>query len=540
MNTARKRKAGRKNGGRIAVAVLSFALAALSAAPAPALAEEEAAVLKTVGFGGYQWLLIPNGERNADGFRPGEGKATLFLKTYSEEADGFGKVQFNPQNPYSSQYQGSNLQEQITFKVNYLSSLEKALIVRRTLTGTQGDGMYDTGVEMAGADAIDQLLWPLSYSEYNALTPAERDFGFHYYLRSPGGNNTNVWSYHYQSKAAQGLHTASSAYGVRPAFWLDLSSALFMSDAKNKNSAVASTLDPYTPPEDDYKFTMEDAGLAPDFTLDSLSRSGNTLTVSYSGAAYQASEGEIHYFLSALVRDGDDVITHYGRLKAIESTEDESGSVEVTLPEGFDPAADNLYLFVEQQNGDYHTNFAGTPRDITPPSVGSVTPSGTGAPVSGSLVLTFSEPMDTEYGGTASLSGGSGAAEETGEWSEDGTVCTLPYSGLDYATEYTVTVSGFRDRAGNVMADDSSHAFTTVAAPAGEKPPGEEEPEENSGNGDNGKNSENGGNGGNSGNSGNGANGGSNGSNCGDHLSATAENLMNKGVLQYKAKPQER
>ncbi|MDR2043046.1 MAG: Ig-like domain-containing protein [Clostridium sp.] len=292
------------------------------------------------------------------------------------------------------------------------------------------------------------------------------------------------------------------ALALRPALWLDLSSVLFTTAATDgKAGDPGSSLPEYTPPEGAYKFTAADASVAPDFAVRAVSREEDLLTVAYTGAAYQADETR---FLSALVREGDGVITHYGRLKAIGSKEDERGSVEVTLPEGFDPVRDTLYLFVEQSNGDNRTDFAGTPQkafpDTDPPSVGSVTPTGPGAPVSGSLVLTFSEPMDTAHG-TASLSGGSGAAEKSGIWSKGDTVCTLPYSDLAYATEYTVTVSGFRDRAGNVMAEDSRHTFTTMAALLEEEPPGEEEPPaEEAPPG--GSNSENNGNGGNSGSGG--------------------------------------
>ncbi len=52
-----------------------------------------------------------------------------------------------------------------------------------------------------------------------------------------------------------------------------------------------------------------------------------------------------------------------------------------------------------------------------------------------------------------SLSGGS--------WDADKKTYTVSYAGLDYGTEYTVTISGFADIVGNVM-DTNTRSFVTV------------------------------------------------------------------------------
>jgi len=43
------------------------------------------------------------------------------------------------------------------------------------------------------------------------------------------------------------------------------------------------------------------------------------------------------------------------------------------------------------------------------------------------------------------------------------TVFTISYSGLSYSTTYIISISGFKDAAGNTLALDSSHSFTTMA-----------------------------------------------------------------------------
>ncbi|MCL2310622.1 MAG: Ig-like domain-containing protein [Proteobacteria bacterium] len=99
--------------------------------------------------------------------------------------------------------------------------------------------------------------------------------------------------------------------------------------------------------------------------------------------------------------------------------------------------------------------------DTTPPTVTSVTPSGTDAPVSGNIAITFSEPMNTTAGtvklnGLAPLTGGT--------WSSGDKVFTIAYNNLANSTAYIVNISGFKDVAGNTMALDNSHGFMTVTA----------------------------------------------------------------------------
>jgi len=86
-----------------------------------------------------------------------------------------------------------------------------------------------------------------------------------------------------------------------------------------------------------------------------------------------------------------------------------------------------------------------------------------GAHVDGSMEITFSEAMNTQAAGTVSLDNGGGTLDTAhGSWSSDGKVYTIAYIGLSYNIKYTATVSGFKDAAGNPMADDATHYFTTA------------------------------------------------------------------------------
>lgn len=104
--------------------------------------------------------------------------------------------------------------------------------------------------------------------------------------------------------------------------------------------------------------------------------------------------------------------------------------------------------------------------DVTPPSIVSVTPSnwGPAAPITGNIVITFSEWMDKKTAGTVQLN--SLAPLTGGVWTNS-TTYTIPYSSLEHSTTYTVNISGFKDEAANIMdAVTSGHTFTTLASAA--------------------------------------------------------------------------
>ena len=97
-----------------------------------------------------------------------------------------------------------------------------------------------------------------------------------------------------------------------------------------------------------------------------------------------------------------------------------------------------------------------------PPTVVSVTPSGSAEPISGNVVITFSEAMDPAVTGTVTLTGGA-STMGADAWSAGNTVYTIAYSSLANSILYTISISGFKDVTGNTMAANASNIFTTVA-----------------------------------------------------------------------------
>lgn len=85
----------------------------------------------------------------------------------------------------------------------------------------------------------------------------------------------------------------------------------------------------------------------------------------------------------------------------------------------------------------------------------------------GTLVLTFSEKMDTSVAGSITMGedkitgGADNYDSTTGDWSQWDTVLTIPLDTLAYGTTYTIGISGFQDLATNPVDVVSSHSFTT-------------------------------------------------------------------------------
>ena len=91
--------------------------------------------------------------------------------------------------------------------------------------------------------------------------------------------------------------------------------------------------------------------------LDSVS--GDVWTISYSGAKIGYNE-----YISALIVNSEEEITYYGRLAT--ALRGSGNTVTVDLAGKFDDG-DTLYIFNEQYNGDYATDYAGALQKITKP-----------------------------------------------------------------------------------------------------------------------------------------------------------------------------
>ncbi len=108
--------------------------------------------------------------------------------------------------------------------------------------------------------------------------------------------------------------------------------------------------------------------------------------------------------------------------------------------------------------------------DIVPPRVTNIWPDGSS---NGSMKIEFSETMKTDPG-TVTLTDRDRTITLTGGhwdipyWDFYGqSMFVIEYAGLKSGATYTINISGFQDKAGNVMDADSSHVFTTPGMDSG-------------------------------------------------------------------------
>lgn len=152
---------------------------------------------------------------------------------------------------------------------------------------------------------------------------------------------------------------ASIDYAARPAFNLNPDEVLLTSAAVGGKPEGFNEVSAYNGKE--WKLTLIDNSRT-GFAAEVKDIDGKTY-VSYSGATTGANE-----YVSALIAKSDlNTISYYGRLKNVAATSDASGEVEIDLT-GKMNEGDKLYIFNEQYNGDYQTDYSSPLREVTIPS----------------------------------------------------------------------------------------------------------------------------------------------------------------------------
>ena len=144
-------------------------------------------------------------------------------------------------------------------------------------------------------------------------------------------------------------------FGVRPSMYLDNSKIFFTSPASGgkTESGLTSVLD-YNGNE--YKLTVLDTNRN-NFLVTKKSQSGGIIEFDYELAKTGNNE-----FISAMVVNGD-TVKYYGRIKNVN---DESGTLSLSIPSTVNANnGDRLFVFNEQCNGDYKTDYASPLRELS-------------------------------------------------------------------------------------------------------------------------------------------------------------------------------
>lgn len=273
-----------------------------------------------------------------------------------------------------------------------------------------------------------------------------------WWLRSPGFDNTRAAFIEWEdsSSVADGNPVSNKTTAVRPAFNLNLSSVLFTSAATGGKSATGmdkalTAVNDYTGNE--WKLTLLDSDR--NFTVSGESWNENTLTFSYSGAQTGPNE-----YISAIIEENG-AITYYGRILPLsDTTTGLSGTASLSLPNDVTLSdTTKLYVFNEQCNGDYKTDYASELQNIFPapaqaPSITTTSLSGgkVGEAYSQTLAATGTAPI------TWSIDSSSLPAGLT---LSDGTISGTPTT----AGTFTFTV-----KATNSAGDDTKELTIVIQA----------------------------------------------------------------------------
>ena len=157
---------------------------------------------------------------------------------------------------------------------------------------------------------------------------------------------------------------------VRPAFNLDLSYALFISAAAGSKISGSVSPDALASVEkgkgNEWKLTLRDDGSGSSvgsghgtFAVDAVTTCDKkTMHIKYSGAATGDNE-----FISAIIRNDAGDISYYGRVARCTAA---TGIAAIAI-DGKMEGSDTLYVFNEQFNGDYETDFSSALQKITIP-----------------------------------------------------------------------------------------------------------------------------------------------------------------------------
>ena len=303
---------------------------------------------QTVWYGDSRWRVIGY---DGAGAASESGTMTLFANA------GMGTSYFDFDGKTGKQYAGSDLEKQTNQIYNNAFSDPEQLAVRdRTLNAGTYDGANTDGVE--GSSVGYARLWPLSTKEANAVADLRKDTGA-WWLRSPGDGVNNVAFVKKEGDVDHIGQSFRSESGVRPAFYVDLGRVLFASAAVGGKQGDGVL----TPVEDvinaEWKLTLWESRRQW-FTVTETSATataGDTITLHY-----QYAEPGDNEYISAIVTDENGKALYYGRLTPA-TTED--GTVDIVLPADLAEGSYTLKVFNEQYNGDYKTDLASAPVDVT-------------------------------------------------------------------------------------------------------------------------------------------------------------------------------
>ena len=306
--------------------------------------------------------------------RTNTGGAGLFLLSDVLLGSGTdGGVYFDESSPRSNAWQDSDAQ---TWCENFYSSKFSTGEQSAVIATTKSDEAYTSSTYPYRYAASENILngdkvfflsaQEAENDEYGFTNDAARvaDYGGSagvWWLRSPYADLTRIAGA-VDGYGGVGTYNVYSAWAARPAFNLDLNSVLFTSAAVGGKIPAASSggnqggeaadaifeIGDYDGSE--WKLTLLDKSRHFAVTETTASgKPGDTITLNYAGATTGTNE-----YISVIIADSSGA-QYYGR---VAQPDTDSGTVNVTIPSGLADGTYTLYVFSEQYNGDYQTDYA--------------------------------------------------------------------------------------------------------------------------------------------------------------------------------------
>jgi hypothetical protein len=188
------------------------------------------------------------------------------------------------------------------------------------------------------------------------ITQTTRGLGDNWWLRSPGGDNSNAAFVSNDGHVSSAGSDVYYEYFVCPAFKLNLSSVLFTSDASGASGKSAATagggLVGAAATAGAIKLTVQDDAHLSLTYADTTARTvkaGDTVDITYSGAATGTNR-----YVSCVIENSGGVL-FYGKLINCAS-DNASGTASFTVPAAADlpDGSYTIKLFSEEANDDYY------------------------------------------------------------------------------------------------------------------------------------------------------------------------------------------
>ena len=268
----------------------------------------------------------------------------------------FGGVEFDYTTPYTNDWRGSRAQDWCNgfYNRNLSTTEQKAVFATSKSDDPYIDGYFMGSENILNGDKVFFLsaeeVRKVAYGfiDDNARIANYGDSAGGWWLRSPHRdyNAAGVVS----ASGGVSAEWVNDTNAARPAFNLKPDSVLLVSAAVGGKGAADGIFKIPEYSGDEWKLTLLDDTRTFRVTeTAAVGKPGGSVTLNFSGARTGQNE-----YISAII-EGESGATHYGRIMKPTAADTQ---LSFTLPYDLDSGNYKLYVFSEQCNGDYKTDYA--------------------------------------------------------------------------------------------------------------------------------------------------------------------------------------